>query len=454
MEAKSIKVSDLQLWDENARVPDKYFNKSEKEIISHFLSKKEFKIEILAKEIVKDFDLLQLENIIVYNNWEANIVLEWNRRLIVYKLLINPSLAYEKHIKEKFEGWKKIINIGDDFSLNCIVSSNEADCYRYIERKHLNWNNEVDWWEQERTHHKVRSGNANEKEKFKAEIARIIKNLDIPEIYKEQILGKWYVTNFWRILDSKAAWKEFWFDLTNEWNLKIDDLNFTTKLKVIILNILEKKDSSGKKIDSRTLNTNDQKTDYLKNITNKDTSDVDDKIKRTITSDIFWEQKINIGSKSKKINPKSTTRSYLIPKWCYLDIKEKKINNIYRELRDNLLIDDSNNAVPNAVAVLFRVFLEISLDYFWEKKSWQTFLRDTKLDGKITKISEFMENNSLAKKHQLTNIRSVATSKDSILAIENFHSYVHSYKTQPSSSDLKLKWDNLQEFFEILREIL
>ena len=68
MEAKSIKVSDLQLWDENARVPDKYFNKSEKEIISHFLSKKEFKIEILAKEIVKDFDLLQLENIIVYNN--------------------------------------------------------------------------------------------------------------------------------------------------------------------------------------------------------------------------------------------------------------------------------------------------------------------------------------------------------------------------------------------------
>jgi hypothetical protein len=42
-------------------------------------------------------------------------------------------------------------------------------------------------------------------------------------------------------------------------------------------------------------------------------------------------------------------------------------------LRDNLLINDTNNSVPNAVGVLFRVFLEISIDYFWEKRKGETF---------------------------------------------------------------------------------
>ena len=115
----------------------------------------------------------------------------------------------------------------------------------------------------------------------------------------------------------------------------------------------------------------------------------------------------------------------------------------------DLLLDDSPKAVPNAVGVLFRVFLEISIDYFLEKEG-VTLPNDTKLSGKITKCSELLEANGTATKKQLTNIRKVATDKNHILCIQNFHDYLHSYKSQPSSSDLKLKWDNLEEFFQIL----
>src|SRR3989339_337369 len=101
------------------------------------------------------------------------------------------------------------------------------------------------------------------------------------------------------------------------------------------------------------------------------------------------------------------------------------------------------------LGVLFRVFLEISIDYFWEKNGY-TFKSDIKLAGKITTVANHMEKNKIAEKKQLKNIRTVATDKNNLLAIENFHSYVHSYKSQPTSSTLKLKWDNLQEFFEIL----
>jgi len=101
------------------------------------------------------------------------------------------------------------------------------------------------------------------------------------------------------------------------------------------------------------------------------------------------------------------------------------------------------------VGVLFRVFLEISIDYFLEKEGIN-LSSETKLSGKITKCAEFMESNNIATKKQLTNIRKVATDKNHILCIQNFHDYIHSYKTQPSSSDLKLKWDNLDEFFQLL----
>jgi hypothetical protein len=53
------------LWDENARFSDKYFSRNEQELITHMCSKKDFKIELLAKEIVTDWDIPQLEKIVV-----------------------------------------------------------------------------------------------------------------------------------------------------------------------------------------------------------------------------------------------------------------------------------------------------------------------------------------------------------------------------------------------------
>ena len=79
-----------------------------------------------------------------------------------------------------------------------------------------------------------------------------------------------------------------------------------------------------------------------------------------------------------------------------------------------------------------------------------TFGPKIKLSGKITKVADLLEKKKIANIDQLKNIRKVATKGDPILSIENFHEYVHSFKVQPSPIDLIYKWDNLQEFFEIL----
>lgn len=61
-QTKNIKLDELILWDENARFPDNYAESTEKDLIEYFISKKNFKIETLIEEIVKDIDLPQLEN--------------------------------------------------------------------------------------------------------------------------------------------------------------------------------------------------------------------------------------------------------------------------------------------------------------------------------------------------------------------------------------------------------
>ncbi|MFA5109462.1 MAG: hypothetical protein WC458_02890 [Patescibacteria group bacterium] len=446
-------IKDLILWDENARFPDKYFSRPEEELIDYFCAKKDFKIFELAEEIVKDFDLPQIEKIIVYEIGDDKIVLEGNRRLAVYKLLSNPNLLNDINLRNKFIELKTKINIDDNFELECLVTNDVESGLRYIDRKHLNGNNEVHWGDNERAHHKARRGSASQKELLKVAITRIIRELDFPEEFKEQVLGPGYVTTLWRLIEQTPAWDIFGFTLDEDGNLDIKDKDFKEKLKVIIFDVLQKI-KFNEKLFSR-LNTKEIDS-YLKSISDNDFKRVAEYLKGETKKDLFGNEKVVLGGaceNSKRSNPKSCLRNYLIPRTCTFVINETKINNIYSELKNNLLIDDSKNAVPNAVGVLFRVFLEISIDYFWAKNGFN-FKDDTKLAGKITTVADYMEKTNMATGQQLKNIRTVATDKNNLLAIENFHNYVHSYKSQPSSSDLKLKWDNLQEFFKILWESL
>jgi len=447
---KDIAIVDLTLWDENARFPDKYFNTEEQELISYFLSKPDFKIKPLSEAIIKDFDLPQLEKFVVWNDNGLYVVLEGNRRLTAYKLLNNPELTDDSTLKKYFIEQKTKIKISDAFLLECLVVENKGDGFRYIDRKHANGNNEVNWQDAERAHYNVRRGSKNQGELLKIGITKIVKELELPDEMKDQILGSGNVTTFFRIITSTPSKKEYGYEIDSNGNLTIKDPEFKEKLKIIIYNVLQKKDFKGNDVDSRSLNKTEKIEEYIRSVKVENATKVDEEIKKNTTEDIFGEKSVSITTgKKQKVLPKSTTRNYLIPHGCRLSINEAKINNIYQELRNDLLLDDSNKAVPNAVGVLFRVFLEISIDYFLEKEGI-TLPKDTKLSGKITKCCEILEANNTAKKKQLINIRKVATDQNHILCIQNFHDYLHSYKTQPSPSDLKLKWDNLEEFFQIL----
>ena len=445
----NISIKNLSLWDENARFPDKYFNKTEKELIEYFISKKDFKLFEFAEEVVSEFDLPQLEKLVIYELNGKNIVLEGNRRLAVYKLLDDPDLASDMKLKNKLNGLKSRIKINDDFKLECLITKDKDQGLRYIDRKHLRGNNEVSWGDNERAHHNARAGNASQKELLKVAITKRIKDLDFPEELKEQVLGHGFITTFWRLIEQNPAWSIFGFSLDDNGELQTKDKDFDEKLKVIIFDVLQKGKFSNK-LFSR-LNTKEIES-YLKQITKDDYKRVSDEIKKQTKTNLFGKESTSIPTNNgtNRSVPKSSLRNYLIPKTCVLQIQETKINNIYCELKNDLLIDDSKNAVPNAVGVLFRVFLEISLDYYAKMNS-HGFKKNDTINQKISWVVKNLEGKKYDK-NKFNNINKVgsSTGQKSYLSIENFHEYVHSTTTQPSSSELKSKWDNLQEFFEIL----
>lgn len=454
----SLPISELHLWDENARFPDKYYNQDEQVLLKYFLSKDDFKVRQLIDEIAADFDMPQLEKLVVWQDEEDRyIVLEGNRRLAAYKLLLSPRISEDNVLIQHINSLN--CPISNATNIECIIVSTKEKGLRYIDRKHIKSNNEVNWQEPERANYRIRRNTATRTELIKTGITKMVMSLeDIPEEMKEAVLGRGFVTTFFRIVASTLANSKYEYNINEDGAfIVLREQQFKSELSVIINDVLNRQTFHGKRITSRDLNREEAIEDYLNNIKETDESKVKEQIHNRTSSDIFGESAVSLSSSitnnKQRVLPKSIDRSYLIPSSCRLSILEPKINNIYRELREGLLIDNSTNTVPNAVGILFRVFIEISIDCFLEKKG-VTLKKDVKLSGKINKCCDMMESEQIASNAQLHNIRKVAENSNDILNINNFHDYVHSMTRQPLPNDLKLKWDNLQEFFQILWQYL
>lgn len=463
-EKTEVSIQKLSLWDENPRFPEEYFSKSESELIEYFLQKKEFKIESLAKEIAKDFDLPQLEKIVVFQYKGKNIVLEGNRRLIVYKLLLNPLLTSNQTLRTFFEGLQQQTKINDSFKLESNITTIKDEGLRFVDRKHNRGNNEIGWSEPERRNFAVRRSHGKGKDVLRVELANAVKKLSLPDAIKEAVLSKGLVTTFYRIVDSASARKKLGYEVSESGTIKIKDKRkFNDLLKVIVYHVWTKKDSNGGSIESRSLNKIKSIENYVSGLQVKDAVRVDKETEKSTQETLFGEQVI-LRPTTTRSNQLSSERKYLIN--SLICIQSPRINDIYDELRKKIEVDNA----PNAVAVLFRVFTECSIDCYIDTHKLKT-KDDIRLAGKILKVVDHLEDaialrrlaeegnktptskeiKKVKEKVKFKSMRKVATKdNNSILSVETFHNFVHDYKTSPIPSELKKHWDNLDSFFREL----
>jgi len=135
-------------------------------------------------------------------------------------------------------------------------------------------------------------------------------------------------------------------------------------------------------------------------------------------------------------------RDRLIPRDCVLSIPSERIHDIEGELR-KLSLEDTTNAV----SVLFRVFLELSVDAYLDDHPIAGVTANDKLRKKVEKVSIDLETKKKLTKQQARAIRS-ANMEHSFLApgVNTMNDYVHNEHIFPSPSDLRAAWNSTQPF--------
>lgn len=144
----------------------------------------------------------------------------------------------------------------------------------------------------------------------------------------------------------------------------------------------------------------------------------------------------------------SNLRKALIPSKFVVKIPTPRVNQIYMELRE-LKVEDYRNAV----AVLFRLFLEFSVNNFISANHITVPAKIPKhptLTEKIKEVEKFMKTNNLMTHNELKPIRKATSDTNNILHTENFNAFVHSKSVIPNHKELKDMWDTIEPFMQKL----
>jgi hypothetical protein len=154
---------------------------------------------------------------------------------------------------------------------------------------------------------------------------------------------------------------------------------------------------------------------------------------------------------SPKPKPKprpAPVRRTLIPRDCHLTVSNAKIAEIAKGLRTLALAD-----FPHSISVLFRVFLEQSVDHYLTAAGVLLDMptsggkRDKNLRAKVGEAVAQMVKTGTPKRH-LAGVERGIDDRNNPLFIEALHDYVHSRFYSPVERELKVAWDNSQLFFE------
>lgn len=156
------------------------------------------------------------------------------------------------------------------------------------------------------------------------------------------------------------------------------------------------------------------------------------------------------GTKTRSSGPR---RSLIPAKFRFDDRKAvPRIGKIVKELR-GLDLDK----YPNAVSMLFRLFVEASVDQYNERKG--VTLPPAGRDGFQPRLSvrleaafEHVRVNNPPAKQALRSVKAAFGERHGLFALATLHDYVHNPTWQPVPDNLRTHWDNYSEFLRLLWE--
>lgn len=456
-----LPLSSLFLDSNNPRLSSPQESQSESIRALIIAPKQKQKLINLAEDIV-EYGLNPSESLIVMplDNKNQYVVLEGNRRLVAIKLLENPS-TYKGYFSERTQA--KLQSLSHKYHkspiqmMPCVVVKDRDEGRHWIEVRHEGQQEGVGivgWGSKE----KARFRQVYGQEQIHLQVLDFLHNQGL--ISNEEI-NSVPITSIKRLIEDPDIVKRLGYSIKDGKFLPGDN---NKNLALVLRQIAVDFSTRQKKVKDiyHKLDRKKYLDELLHRLGLQEISDGEsqstegDKPQNTTSTDSDNSTQQTEGDENKKTTSKKTSqnkkRPTLIPPDITIKINHQRINDIYIELR-SLKLEE----FPNAVAVLFRVFLELSVDTFIPKYP-EVFTRDPQdikygLGIKITDIANYLETTGKISRQLARTIRHY-TQPDTILvsSITTFHQYVHNSSFNPSAHDLRVAWDNLQPFIMTIWE--
>ncbi len=413
---------------------------SELNCISWMLENLGDEILNLAKDIA-ELDLSPIDGILVLPNPEKPgdyIVWEGNRRVTALKLIDDPNRCPDPILRRKFIEIRSKAKIQVPDEIECTIAPSIEVADRLIELRHQGPQDgvgTVPWDPQQKSRHLQRLGKKGRYVFSQQVVDSIADKLD--HRLKEKVVGsRFAISTLDRLLKNPEV-RNF-LGITNEDGIPRRFLHEVETLKGLT-KILE--DIAGG-MPVKDVYTAKQQQQYIRGFPAENKPDQ----RRTLKDSLGMVQPVESSPKTLAVRskPVSYKRPHLIPAEVRYAIRDKRLNAIYRELRVLVLVD-----ARNATAVLFRVFVELSIELYLEKHK-VPFHESDKLMKKADLAINHMKQEKWATADMVKGIQAGISNQHNPLSFHTFNAYVHNRHLHPEPQALATAWDNAQPFLDVV----
>jgi hypothetical protein len=421
--------------------------KSQREALETIAHNQDKKLVNLAEDIIdKGFNESDLPIVTSAEGEEKIfIVMEGNRRVAALKLLLSMKLVNSLNLPQRLTKKWKELNARAKGRLPskvfCVVMSREDSTY-WIQLKHTGENDGlgvVPW--DGRAKHRFR-GNSPA-----LQALELVENSTLIDQATRDKLPKIAITNIERILGTPDSRAILGVEVNNrKLALKSPEDETLARLSIVV------SDVAHGRVKVTNLDTKEQRIEYARSVVSRPLP----KPHGTVAAKAM--SAIGTSKSEKPVRRISPDRKALIPHTLKIAIPQTRINKIYWELQ-SLNIEK----FLNSCSVMFRVFVEMSVDDFAQRKGISLLMTakpkpgvaipamiEMSLRKKLTTVSEYLEKNGHCTKDELRGVRSLIANHEHVLSVDGLNAYVHNKDYSPSPSDLKSSWDNVQVFIQCL----
>lgn len=425
MRLEEIELSKLSVNRANDRHGEL---ENETAAIAWLFNTRETHMRNLAQDIVSEGQLYEPP---LVSAEDGNfVVFDGNRRVTCLKVLEKPSRAPTTALQDYFTKLRGEWVGKFPSSVLCQVEDDRDRIDDILYRRHtgtLNGVGQSTWDDRMKDNFVSRSGkktgfNVADEIEQRLSDAGLLPNQKIPR------------SNLNRLLSSEAIRNRFGFTAKNK------KFAFTHDPDVVLRTLARlANDFASGEVVLGDIWDNDSKLEYVGRLEQERILPIE--------SDLLEEDSTNKKSSGKKKakpkpRPKPTRRNSLIPQTDFGILwtgKQHRIQAIWEELQFHL----NTTKQPNAVSVLFRVLLELSVDHYANEHSVK-FHQNEKLAKKVQKVGDALFDHGKIDQKQRT-----ATKKfgqlDQLVSADTLNRYVHSPSFAPSGKHLEALWDTMSE---------